>query len=312
LKNDDLQFKKNISPEAKDLLKKILKTDPTKRITLEKIFQHPFIKKHIDEYENNEEVFKYIPSEPEYEFDPEGYDIDMKDSLSPSRIGDSGQTLKQIQEEEFLNDPEAQQKFVQKKLKESKINPADVKRVFFKRDEEGNLKMKIEMNGTPKIRYTDRSSRKPDEINAAKIEKVVTETLNQGKPRIQHIDNLFDRESPTERLIAPNISPNTSPTEQIGFPRLEERANNRIDRAIESDNIPKAQPKTFQFNKVDASPIHRPVEVPQTISSFEVGIQATNQTQPENNLQSNSAQQTELNSARIDHQTNSDPSLACQ
>jgi hypothetical protein len=302
LKNDDLQFKKNISPEAKDLLKKILKTDPTKRITLEKIFQHPFIKKHIDEYENDKEVFKYIPQEPEYEFDPEGYNIDMKDSLSPSRIGDSGKTLKQIQEEEFLKDSEAQQKFVQKKLQESKINPADVKRVYFKRDEEGNLRMKIEMNTAPKIRHTDRTPKKMDEAAAPKIEKVITESINEGKPRIQNMDQLFDDGSPIQQVVPSNIPLLHHPPEQTPSLPLPANKQIRIDQIEENENLPKTQPKAFQFTKVEVSPLPRPQDAVQTISSADLGQPPRIETQTENIQRNISAQQNGSNSERSNPQ----------
>lgn len=65
----EITFKKSISREAKDLLLQLLRFDPKERLSLEKVFAHPFVLKFIDIYEGNRDEFKYIPPEPEWDND---------------------------------------------------------------------------------------------------------------------------------------------------------------------------------------------------------------------------------------------------
>ncbi len=44
-------LKEEISPEAKDLLRSMLETDPQKRISIQKILKHPWILSAQDDYD---------------------------------------------------------------------------------------------------------------------------------------------------------------------------------------------------------------------------------------------------------------------
>ena len=56
----ELHFEKHTSAEARSLLIQLLQIDPEKRISLEKVFYHPFFQKHINAYENN--MYNEVPS----------------------------------------------------------------------------------------------------------------------------------------------------------------------------------------------------------------------------------------------------------
>jgi hypothetical protein len=139
MKITEYVFKKTLSKEAKDLLLKILKHDPKQRITLEQIFQHPFVLKHLDEFENNKDAYKYIPPEPEWD-----EDLDL---LPPP--ASSNPASQRAFEDEITSDPIKQQDYIRKMLTESNINIADVEKVFFIRDEKGVLKMRLQMKDRP-------------------------------------------------------------------------------------------------------------------------------------------------------------------
>ena len=139
LKSHDITYKKSLSPEAKDLLKRLLRHKPEERISLEEIFKHPFILKHLDEFENNKEAFKHIPPEPEWD-----NDIDLN-----TGGGINGADKQKMFEDELLNNPEKQQEFIRNMLVEQKINSADVEKVRFVRDEFGVLKMRLQMKDRP-------------------------------------------------------------------------------------------------------------------------------------------------------------------
>jgi hypothetical protein len=139
MKTHEITFKKSLSKEAKDIMLQLLRFDPAERLTLDKVFRHPFILKHIDDFESNRDSFKYIPPEPEWDND---LDIHPPLGLNP---GDPQRTF----EEEVLNDPLKQHEYISSKLAEAKINPNDVEKVFFIRDDNNNLKMRLQMKDRP-------------------------------------------------------------------------------------------------------------------------------------------------------------------
>ena len=61
---NELEFKKGLSEEYKDLIKKILIKDSSKRIKIEEIYQHPFMTKHINtiyqEINSNKNTLKAV------------------------------------------------------------------------------------------------------------------------------------------------------------------------------------------------------------------------------------------------------------
>jgi len=139
LVTDEITFKRAISPEAKDILLKLLKKNPKDRISLEEIFKHPFILKHLDEFENNKEAFKHIPPEPEWD-----NDVEVK---VPNENSESKQ--KAAFEEALLNDRDYQQVYIRKVMEQNKINNEDVDHVYFLRDENGVLRMRFQMKDRP-------------------------------------------------------------------------------------------------------------------------------------------------------------------
>ena len=150
MKQTEITFKKSLSPEAKDLLLKLLKFEPSERITLEQVFTHPFILKHLDEYENNKDSFKYIPPEPEWDNDLDIYlNGEMTNAVDEAKAALSAYDDRHRFEEELLSDPVKQQIYIKKQLDDNKINSNDVEKVFFLRDESGNLKMRLQMKDRP-------------------------------------------------------------------------------------------------------------------------------------------------------------------
>lgn len=135
----EITFKRAISPEAKDILLKLLKKNPKERISLEEIFKHPFILKHLDEFENNKDAFKHIPPEPEWD-----NDVEIK---VPG--GDAAQKHHASFEESLLSDPDLQQKYINKLMIDNRIKKEDVDHVRFYTDENGILKMRFQMKDRP-------------------------------------------------------------------------------------------------------------------------------------------------------------------
>lgn len=137
--SSDITFKRAISPEAKDILLKLLKKNPKDRISLEEIFKHPFILKHLDEFENNKEAFKHIPPEPEW-------DNDVEVKLPPAETAPKQQSSF---EENLMSDPKLQQEYINKMIELNKIKKEDIEHVRFFRDEHGVLKMRFQMKDRP-------------------------------------------------------------------------------------------------------------------------------------------------------------------
>lgn len=139
MKTHEITFKKTLSKEAKDIMLQLLRFEPGERLSLDKVMRHPFILKHIDEFENNRDSFKYIPPEPEWDND---LDIHPPLGLDPN-------DPQKAFEDEILNDPVKQNEYITSKLAEAKINPQDVEKVFFIRDEKNALKMRLQMKDRP-------------------------------------------------------------------------------------------------------------------------------------------------------------------
>ena len=139
MKVHEITFKKSLSKEAKDIMLQLLRFDPADRLSLEKLFRHPFILKHIDEFESNRDSFKYIPPEPEWD-----NDLDIHPPLGLDQT-DTQKTF----EDDIMSDPIKQHEYIAKKLAEAKINPQDVEKVYFLRDESNNLKMRLQMKDRP-------------------------------------------------------------------------------------------------------------------------------------------------------------------
>ena len=181
MKNTEYTFKKSISREAKDMLLRILKHDPSERITLEQIFQHEFVLKHLDEFETNKDSFKYIPPEPEWD-----NDIDIE----PQAL--EKDTQRRF-EEDLINDPIKQQEYIRKMLAESKINTVDVEKVFFLRDEKGVLKMRLQMKDRP-LPKRGNSERKNTRSNPLSIadklhkinDQIIPKNSNNGQPKFSN------------------------------------------------------------------------------------------------------------------------------
>lgn len=120
-----LMFGQHISIEAKDILIKLLKPDPKERITLEAIFYHPYVQKHIHDYEDGKPAYTFfsIPKKPEQD------DIDAE-----SRIEETLKNKKSIQNE---------QQMVQEMMIQENILQEDIEKVLMVDDGKGGLKMKF-------------------------------------------------------------------------------------------------------------------------------------------------------------------------
>ena len=270
MKNTEYTFKKSLSKEAKDLLLKILKHEPKERITLEQIFQHPFVLKHLDEFENNKEIFKYIPPEPEWD-----NDIDLK----PQALEKDAQRKF---EEELVSDPIKQQEYIRKMLAESNINSAEVEKVFFLRDEKGVLKMRLQMKDRPQPKRgnSERKNTRSNPLNIAeKFHKINEEIVpkSPGKrdaidfPSLQKTDSLQAQQLAKINGIKPHSnesSPSKMPNSIITGTPINNTLNpvSQVKKTDPAPPVPLLTPPSPMLEKQSATKTPSKDKVPSDIT----------------------------------------------
>ena len=121
----------------------MLKLEPKERLSLEQIFQHPFVKKHFLDYLNNHEKYKFIP--PQASPDVVAPDLPISHSyIQAIRDEHDAQNNAIVnQNSHFLDDPLMQQELVRKAMIEENLTEKDVKKAVLIQDAQGILRVRF-------------------------------------------------------------------------------------------------------------------------------------------------------------------------
>ena len=209
-----LVFPKYISKNAKDLMKKILVTDPDKRITIPEIKKHPFYLSGKNLFEQDFSIYQINKDNSE---DNLSYNIDLNQILDTPELKENIE-LSNIENKENVENNNIKEKNKDKKEKdkERKIKEIEIKlnnKIKDKKDESNNENIN--------------SRDKNDNINTHKKIKTYELETNTHTIDLETNDKNTSKESKKERITQIKTSKSRDKKEKVKKLSLLKEPNNR-------------------------------------------------------------------------------------
>ena len=209
-----LVFPKYISKNAKDLMKKILVTDPDKRITIPEIKKHPFYLSGKNLFEQDFSIYQINKDNSE---DNLSYNIDLNQILDTPELKENIE-LSNIENKENVENNNIKEKNKDKKEKdkERKIKEIEIKlnnKIKDKKDESNNENIN--------------SGDKNDNINTHKKIKTYELETNTHTIDLETNDKNISKESKKERITQIKTSKSRDKKEKVKKLSLLKEPNNR-------------------------------------------------------------------------------------
>lgn len=265
-------FEERTSNEARSLLVQLLQIDPEKRISLEKVFYHPFFQKHINSYENDE--YKDIPSPvkaspgakskrkatnhsmmsqsmvttSENNFDdvssvlkPE--DMNFKKKTDISSINESDANIEQnvLKEDEKAN-KDKEREIIKQAILEQKIDPSTVKSASLVYTKNNTYQVKLQMKeekATPDEENTITRKSNPATKTQVTDSKTIEEKEELRRPGTSPVKEQVQRNINHNLNNTPIFDHNVSPIENKSINETNfssEKKNPLIQRVISPYN----------------------------------------------------------------------------
>ena len=209
-----LVFPKYISKNAKDLMKKILVTDPDKRITIPEIKKHPFYLSGKNLFEQDFSIYQINKDNSE---DNLSYNIDLNQILDTPELKENIE-LSNIENKENVENNNIKEKNKDKKEKdkERKIKEIEIKL-------NNKIKDKKDENNNENINSRDKN----DNINTHKKIKTYELETNTHTIDLETNDKNTSKESKKERITQIKTSKSRDKKEKVKKLSLLKEPNNR-------------------------------------------------------------------------------------